>query len=188
MKSIKVSGVLLYLFGFSLILLLYVNYVFLPLNQKVSTLNEEHLSNLELVQSYELQSARFSDLQQKIDGLKTQLNEEKADTTVTGKNVAEDIGKIVGSSGVTLKSINVGAEQAEKGKTAASGKQLYTASVELNVLCTQAQLPALIGYFEKESKGVYFVNHVKYTAGSDNTGKVDAVLTMTLYYFAEGVK
>ncbi|TQI68644.1 hypothetical protein [Clostridium sp. KNHs216] len=187
MKSIKVSGVLLYLFGFSLVLLLYVNYIFLPLNQKVSDLNGEHLGNLEQLQTYELQSARFSDLQQKIDGLKTQLNEEKADTAVTGKNVAEDIGKMVGSSGVTLKTIDVGPEQAEKGKTAASGQQLYTASVELNVLCTQTQLPALVGYFENESKGVYLVNRVKY-AGPDSTGKVDAVLTMTLYYFSGGAK
>ncbi|MGX8700256.1 GspMb/PilO family protein [Caproiciproducens sp.] len=187
MKSIKVSGVLLYLFGFSLVLLLYVNYIFLPLNQKVADLNGEHLNNLEQLQTYELQSARSSDLRQKTDGLKTQLNEEKADPAVTGKNVAEDIGKIVGSSGVALKSINVGPEQAEKGKTAASGKQLSTVSVELNVLCTQTQLPALIGSFENGSEGVYFVNRVKYE-GPDDAGKVDAVLTMTLYYFSGGAK
>ena len=186
MKSVKVSGVLLYLFGLSLVLLLYINYVFLPLNQKVSALSREHLTDRGLIQSYELQPTQTDDLRQEINKLKTRLKEREADTALTGNSIAEDIGKIASSSGVTLKSISVGEEQAVKGKTAAGGKQLYTVSVELNVLCTPSQLPALAGYFENRSKGVYCIDRVKYTTDTAEAGKLNASLTMTLYYFSEG--
>lgn len=188
MKSVKVSGVLLYLFGFTLVLLLYVNYVFLPLNQKASALSSEHNADMRQTQSYELQSAQIDSLQQKVDKLKTELSTKQTDTAVTGKNVAEDVGKIVSSSGITMQSITVGEAQAEKAKSTSDGKLLQTVSVELNVLCTPAQLSQLTGYFEKQSKGAYYITHVSYTQGSEGSGKISAVLTMTLYYFSEGAE
>nr|WP_319487378.1 hypothetical protein [uncultured Caproiciproducens sp.] len=188
MKSVKVSGVLLYLFGFTLVLLLYVNYIFLPLNQKVSALSSEHNADTRQTQSYELQTAQIDDLQQKINKLKTELKTEQNGTALTGKNVAEDIGKIVGSSGVTMQSVSMGKEQAEKGKTASNGKLLQTVSVELNVICTPAQLPKLTGYFENQSEGVYCITHVSTAPESNGSGGISAILTMTLYYLSEGAE
>lgn len=186
MKSVKISGVLLYLFGFVLILLLYVNYLFLPLNAKVTAMNTVHNEDIAQMQAYDEQISKIADLKQNIADSKTKLAKAAINTDVTGKTAAEDIGQALKFSGAAPQSITVGEETADKTKTSADGKTLCSVTVELKVQCTDAQLLQLLDYYEKQSKGVYYINTVNY----DKSASTPTVsLTMTLYYFkSEGTK
>jgi len=180
MKSIKISGVLLYLFGFVLVLLLYVNYVFLPLNNSVSVLNAAHVTDAAQIQAYDRQLNKISDLKQTIADAKVKLGKAESNTEVTGKTVAEDVAQAVKTAGVTLQSINVSPETTDKTKTASNGKPLRSVTVDLMISCNNPQLSQLLDYFENQSKGVYYINTVNMTRSSD---KLTGNLTMTLYYF-----
>lgn len=180
MKSVKISGVLLYLFGFVLVLMLYVNYLFLPLSDKVTKLNAEHSADTAQMQSYDNQIIKIVNLKQNIADNKTELANAALNTGTTGKTVSEDIGLALQAAGITLKNIAVGDETADKTKPSADGKSLCSVTVDLHVQCTNAQLLQLLNYFEKQSEGVYYINTVSYNQETD--GPV-INLMMTLYYF-----
>lgn len=180
MKGLKISGVLLYLFGLVLVLLLYFYYVFTPLTGKVAQLDAEHTQNTAQLQMFEQQIQKKDELKNKISAMQSELDNLNRGTSVSGKNVAEDIGTACSSSGVTPDSIQVGNETVIKGKSSSNGDPLCSVIVNLQTVCTDAQLLQLLNYFEGQSKGAYFVNSVSYSWGQD---KSLAGLTLTLYYF-----
>lgn len=183
MNSKKVSGILLYLLGFVLILLLYVNFVFLPISQKLTALDSEHEENVVQTMAFDRQTVQIDDLRQNVEKLKSQLEKADCGTDITGKNIAEDIGKILSSTGVEFESVTVGEETPVKGKTASDGSTLESIAVELKILCTGDQLTDLLGSIEKQSKGVYQIHTVSF---APEAGKYSANLNLSLYYFSKG--
>jgi len=186
MKKKKISGVLIYLFCFALGLLLYMNFSYTPLSNKVTSLNSEHSADAAQIQLYEQQSSQLSSLKAKIAELQSQLEKAKTNTAVTGENAAEDIGSACKAAGVVPKSISVGDEVVNKGKTSSTGKSLCSVPIDLEVSCNGTQLQILLNYFEKQSSGAYYVNTVSY---KQEQGTSDVTLSLTLYYFSsQGAK
>jgi hypothetical protein len=179
MKNLKVSGVLVYLFCFVLVLLLYFNYVFTPLNGKITSLNSEHNTDTLQMQSYDRQIAKIDDLKNKIAGMRSQLEQANAKSGVTGKNAAEDINAAFTAAGIVPKSVSVGEETADKDKTSSDGKPLCSVLIDLKTDCTQAQMQTILDYFENRTSGVYYVNTVAYNAQDT----LPYSLNLTLYYF-----
>jgi len=186
MKKQKISGVLIYLFAFALVLVLYFYYVFTPLTIKAAKLDAEHLQNTAQIEMYEQQIEKTDELKNKISELQSELDSLNQSEVVNGKNAAEDIGAAYKTAGITPAGIQVGDEVIDKTHTATDGRTLCSVSVNLTAQCDSAQLQKLLDYFEKQSKGAYYVNTVALTQQQDKT---EASLTLTLYYFAsEGTK
>ena len=183
MKGQKISGILLYLLGFALLLLLYVNFVFFPVNQKRTALNSEHEEDVVQAMALDRQAVCIDELRQNVEKLKSQLENAGCGTDITGKNIAEDIGKMLDSAGAKLESVNVGGETPVKGKTASDESVLKSVAVEVKILCTGDQLTAFIGSIEKQSKGIYQIHTVSVTP---EAGKFSADLNLELYYFSKG--
>ena len=186
MKLLKISGVLLYLFCMVLAIMLYFNYVFTPLNSKIDLLDKEHTADTAQMHSYDQQILKMNDLQSKIAKMQSQLKQETTATTVTGKNVAEDIGAACTSAGIVPQAITVADEVIDKTKTSVTKKPLCSVIIDLQTNCTDTQLQGLLSYFENLSKGAYYVNTITDTKGKD---KSVVNLSLTLYYFSsEGIK
>ncbi len=183
MKNMKISGVLLYLFAFALVLLLYFYYIFTPLTAKVAQLDTEHLQNAAQLQMYEQQIQKTDELKNKISAIQSELDSLNQSTAVTGKTAAEDIGAACKSAGILPVSIQVGNETADKTHTSSDGKTLCSVPVNLTAVCTGAQLQTLLNYFEKQSKGAYYVDTVTCLQQQDKT---QTSLALTLYYFGSG--
>jgi len=180
MKSVKISGVLLYLFAFALVLLLYFNYLFMPLSQQVAALNLEHNADTAQMQAYDEQISKITDLKQTIADTKTKLAKAALNTEVTGKTAAEDVALALKASGAAPQSVAVSDETVDKTKTSSDGKALCSVTIDLKVACTNAQLLKLLNYYEKQSKGIYYVNTVAYTQVAPTV----ASMKITLYYFS----
>ncbi len=182
MKSRKVSGVLLYLLGLVLVLLLYFNFVFTPMNVKVAQLDAEHQKNTQQIQLYDRQMGKADELKNKIAEMQQELEQTGQSTAVNGKAVAEDIDAACRAAGIVPAGIQVNGETVVKNKTSWQGKPLCSVSVKLNAVCTNAQLTNLLHYFESQTKGAYYVNTVTRTQQQTD-------ITLTLYYFgAMGTK
>ncbi len=61
------------------------------------------------------------------------------------------------------------------------GKQLLSADIQLNFICTNDDLSKIVNYFENQSKGIYSINNIRFL--TDNN-KLNTNLNLTLYYFA----
>jgi hypothetical protein len=186
MKNKKISGVLIYLFCFALVLLLYMNFTFTPLNSKIAELDTKHAADTAQIQIYEQQTAKMGDLKDKIAKLQSQVEQADTNTAITANNEAEDIEAACKAAGIVPESVNMGDETADKSKTSSDGKSLCSVPIDLKAKCNGNQLQTLLAYFEKKSKGAYYVNKVSYTQGQD---KPEVTLSLTLYYFSlQGTK
>jgi hypothetical protein len=179
MKNLKISGVLIYLFCFVLVLLLYFNFVFTPLSGKVSSLDLAHSANATQMQTYDRQISKIEDLKKKIAEMQSQIQQANTTAAVTGKNVSEDIGAAFTAAGITPRDISVEDEVPDKTKTSSDGKPLCSVLIVLKTDCTQTQMQTILNYFENQSSGVYYVNTVAY----NTQDKLPYSLSLTLYYF-----
>ena len=180
MKSIKISGVLLYLFGLVLVLLLYFNYVFIPLNGKISDLNELHYQNIEQVNLYKNNLANINNLKNSISNKEQKLKIERNNLEIKGNYIAEDVGKMSNLLGVPIKLVSVDTGN-KTDNSSNDGKQLLSADIQLNFICTNDDLSKIVNYFENQSKGIYSINNIRFL--TDNN-KLNTNLNLTLYYFA----
>lgn len=183
MKSLKISGVLMYLFGLVVLLLLYFYLVFTPMTVQVAKLDAAHQQNTAQIQMYEQQNQQKDKLESKISELQSELDTLNQNANVNGNTVAEDIGKACEFAGIKPISIQVGDETVNKSKTSSSGQPLCSVPVNLEATCSETQVQNLLDYFENQSHGAYYVNTVNYAFGQKPSS---AQFTLTLYYFGTG--
>ncbi len=183
MKNLKVSGIMLYLLGLVLVLLLYFYLIFLPMSARVAQLNLQHEQNTAKLQLYQKELLQADQLNESINTLQAELDKLKSTTSISGKNAADDLGKAMNDTGVVPIQLQIGNETVDKSKTSGTGEPVCSVPISLQVNCSQEQLQQLLDYFETKSQGAYYVNSVNY-AGGQVTAPAD--LSLTLYYFGNG--
>lgn len=181
MKNTKVSGLVFYLFGLVIVLLIYYYVAFIPFSAQIKELDKSHAQATEQVAEYNTQLLRLNELQSKIAGLKADADSGSLKSTVTAGNVADDVNAACTAVGVVPSSLQSSAENVDKNKLSSGGKPLCSVSVSLNLQCGNAQLLDLLNYFENTSRGAYYVEKVSWTNGGPT--QQSAQIAMTLYYF-----
>lgn len=182
MKKKKFSSILIYLFCCALVLLTYMSYVYTPLSKTINELDQKHNQIQAQINEYQLQAAQKDKLVSHIQELKTQVEaSQNAEDAITDKNVEEDIETACKTAGVNIQSLNLSTQSAEESKTSEEGRPLLSLTIDLQITCTEAQLQQVLNYFEQESKGAYYVNHVSLRK---DASVPNAMLSMSLYYFA----
>ncbi len=181
MNQKKSPVILIYLFCFLLTVLVYINFIYLPLNSQITQLDQKHTDTVNQILYYEEQKAKRADIEKNITELQSKIEQENTNATVTAKTGAEDIDSACKAAGIVPKSVNMSEESVDTNKKAEDGRPLSSVSVELTVACSNEQLKSLLDYFENKSKGAYYINHVSYKNGT--TGS-EISISMTLFYFS----
>lgn len=181
MKSLKVSGIVFYLFGLVLALLLYYYLFFIPQSAAVKELDLLHTQRAEQIEEYNAQLAGLDELKTRVGSLREQVENGSLKNAVTAQNVSEDVAAACAAAGVTPSSVQTGGENVDPNHLSSDGKPLCSVSVNLALSCPNDRLLALLNYFETTSPGAYYVEKADWKNGG--AGQQTAAVTMTLYYF-----
>lgn len=194
MRKVKVSGAIVYLMVLLVAILLYVVYILNPMLAKNTELNTQNAADAQLISDYTVQMATLNNLKAGI----TELNEKVKDATKSSDfssvEVWNDVNSGLAKTGVVTQSASVGdGSEVKDAKLSASGKKKMSVDVTLTMDCTEPQLEKLIHYFEKESKGVYYVNAVQMTKLDSKTPgqqkyPYNVSIAMTMYYYLTPAK
>lgn len=159
-----------------------MNFVYSPLKEKGATLDTEHILNTTQINLYNQQIRDIKTLKKNVEEKTAKLPSAQFSTSVNGNNVAEDVGKAFDTVGINITSIAVLDEKLSEGKTLVEKRNLYSVSLNIVVDCKKEDLLLLLNYFEKQTKGIYYVNNVNY---KNEKGEEKTEITMTLYYFKQ---
>ncbi len=181
MNKKKSPVILIYLFCFLLTVLVYINFIYLPLNNQIAQLDQKHTDTVNQILYYEEQKSKRADIEKNIAELQSKIEQESTNATVTARTGAEDIDSACKAVGIVPKSVDMSEETVDTSKKTADGRLLSSVSVDLTVACNNEQLKNLLDYFENKSKGAYYVNHVSYKNGT--TGS-EIAINLTLSYFS----
>lgn len=188
MKSLKVSGSLLFLFGLALLLLLYFNFAYRPLDEKLQALNSEHMVDEAKIAEYNQNLAQIDSLRSTAASMEEQLAKAQKNMNVNAGATAEDLNRGMQQMEITPETLRVGSETVSPANIrSSSGWLLCSIEINLGFSSTKEQLAKLLQYFENESNGSYFINNLNYSV-VEESGLLKTNLTMTLYYFSETAK
>lgn len=180
MKKRKISGFLLYLLLLVAILLLYFNYLFLPLGQKISVLATQHLADEAQLEAYDDDLRNMDRLRARTSELERTLSGQKADRPLTGEEIADDLIEGFGAAGIRPSNIQVGEQAAKGGAKSSDGRSLCAVPVTLSFSCSAEQLNRFLRYCEQQSRGAY---HVEKGSASAQDKTLSVSLSLSLYYF-----
>ncbi len=185
-KQVKVSGVLVCLLVLTLVLALYYGLVYTDLSKKTAALSAQHITDAQQLSEYRELEADEPSIRKSIEDLKTRTKASAAELGVAPSGLRADLEKGLASVKVTATGITM--SDASAGKKTSSGRILTQVAITVTADCSQAQLSALLHYFEQVTEAVYSIDGVsvnrKDAQGQAAGGQLTVTLNMTAYYLA----
>lgn len=168
----------------------------IPFSEKLDKYNTDHDSAQSQITMYEDYLARADQVEAYIAQMKEEYNEESKKLFINATQSPADIKEMVNKLNIepTSVSVNEGAADGQ-GRVSSTGDKLYVTSVNLNFEGTETDLLSTLDYFELESDGSYYVEHLSVTpiTAVTTTGQQVSVaageqkyninLILSLYYF-----
>lgn len=183
MKNKRISGFLIYLLLLVVALLIYFNFVYVPISEKNTQMEQTHLQNTQQIQYFENMITQGNAMRKDITVLQEKLKSSEQKNSITSSKAADDVDTACKTAGITPSKVELQNPAAVAGKISSEKEQLYSVDVSIGTMCTVPQLQKLLDYFEKQSAGAYYVNQVQFTPSGKDASTVSVNLSLSLYYF-----
>lgn len=147
--------------GVLVVCIIFLIMVQVPFSQKFDTYQKDHASAASEISMYNDYLRREKEVSQNVAKMKAKYEAESQKLFVNGTKTADDIRDMLVDLDYdpTQLSVQKGVVDSE-GRVSSSGDPLYTTIVEYQFSATEEELIKTLAYFEKESKGSYYVTNV----------------------------
>ena len=180
MRKTKIATpVLLYLVILLLIVLVYYNFAFKPLQAKVDALRAEN--NLLKMQRLEIELAMQDEemIKEEIEKMRALLEEDPDYTLVDGNNLTDDIYRNAKALGIGLRDIIITGPELVNNSRDQESLLKVTANIGFEASFSQAL--EFIKSFEESNTGAYLVDSLEIIGSDANV--FDYKLSLSLYYY-----
>ena len=187
--------------GILVVCIIFLIAVQIPFSQKIEKYNNDHASAESEISKYEYYLKNADTITAEVARLESECSEKNAKLSVDPNKTIDDIRDLIAKHGMDLTTLSISEGVADpQGGVSASGDPLYVSTVTYNFIQTRQKIIETLGYFEKESKGAYFISNIAISQQDEKTNAAtteesstvsvtpasqlyNTTLTIKLYYF-----
>lgn len=161
---------------------LYVNFVYMPLTNRISGVTRLTRDTESVITDYEIQKSNISKLESRIDELCAKAeNLKKIKSYGEPNSIMDAVRTMLAQSGVTAQSVAVGSPQMQSVKSADGISMLYTVTINISLVADPAGCAAFLNAVENHASRAYSVESISYS----DDGRLTAILKLSYFAKAE---
>lgn len=200
-KQVTIPKFIWVIAGILVVSIIFLIAVQMPFSQKIETYNKDHASAESQISQYEHYLAEADSITKAVEQTEKECSELKEKITVEPDKTVDDIRDLLAKHDMDLTTLSItDGVPDQQGGVSASGDPLYVSTLTYNFTSSEKKLIETLDFFEKESKGSYFISNIaisqqdekKDAATTEESSTVsvapasqlyNTTLTIKLYYF-----
>ncbi len=200
-KQVTIPKFIWVIAGILVVSIIFLIAVQMPFSQKIETYNKDHASAESQISQYEHYLKEADSITKAVEQTEAECSKLNDQLTVKPDKTVDDIRDLLSKHDMDLTTLSItDGVPDQQGGVSASGDPLYVSTLTYNFTSSEKKLIETLDFFEKESKGAYFISNIAISQQDEKTNAAtteesstvsvtpasqlyNTTLTIKLYYF-----